>query len=138
MIKVFSDIFISTFCSSLATTPQVDFGDLDKIKFEDAAPIPEQDDDEDIGPQFQYYKSEKLLGYLFRAVDEKKIWHEAVQTSVERHPRKMWKILEEQVKTHAKIYELKWKHLREKALELRNMYVVTMISPLGSGSRPGK
>ena len=42
------------------------------------------DDDEDPGPTHIYYRSEKILGLLHRAVDEEKIWFENIKFSGHR------------------------------------------------------
>ena len=34
------------------------------------------DEDEDLRPPSKYYKSDKILGRLYRAVDEREVWHE--------------------------------------------------------------
>ena len=38
------------------------------------------EDDDEAGPRYEYYKSDKLLGQLYRAVDEGKIWLEDIHT----------------------------------------------------------
>ncbi|KAL2016496.1 hypothetical protein VTK56DRAFT_3459 [Thermocarpiscus australiensis] len=38
----------------------------------------DEDDDDDL-PRHRYYASEKLLGHLYRAIDEKKIWTESIK-----------------------------------------------------------
>jgi hypothetical protein len=37
------------------------------------------DDDDDTGPKYKYYPSNKVLGKLYRAVDEEKIWYEDIR-----------------------------------------------------------
>lgn len=39
----------------------------------------EGNDDEGAAPTFRYYESDKILGHLYRAIDEKKIWDENVR-----------------------------------------------------------
>ena len=108
-------------CLSLAIAPQVEFVDLSTVKFEDAAPIPANDDDEDAGAQFQYYKSDKILGRLFRAVDEERIWHDSVRYKVKRDPTLMWETLRHKVDRICKDYGLNWRGQEEKARELRTL-----------------
>ena len=38
-----------------------------------------QDEDEGVGSAYKYYKSDKILGKLYRAVDEQRIWSETVR-----------------------------------------------------------
>jgi len=46
------------------------------------------------GPRYQYYPSQKLLGVLFRGVDERKIWDDEVKQKVASSDGKVfWKIL---------------------------------------------
>jgi len=42
------------------------------------------DDDEDPGPTHIYYRSDKILGFLYRSIDEKKIWYENIKFSAHR------------------------------------------------------
>ena len=39
----------------------------------------EDDEDDNTGPNYGYYKSEKILGKLFRAIDEKRIWRDDIR-----------------------------------------------------------
>lgn len=41
-------------------------------------------------PPHQYYKSEKILGILYRNVDEKHIWTEDIQRVVTRAGPSVW------------------------------------------------
>lgn len=65
--------------SSLAPGPQTEL--YDKSEIDLSAPVvpAKSDEDEGIGPPHKYYKSEKLLGKLYRAVDERRIWYEDVR-----------------------------------------------------------
>jgi hypothetical protein len=38
----------------------------------------EDDDDEDTNQRYRYYRSEKILGQLYRAIDENKVWRKNV------------------------------------------------------------
>ena len=47
----------------------------------------EDDEDDNTGPNYKYYKSDKVLGKLFRAIEERRIWRDdirniAVETAV--------------------------------------------------------
>lgn len=37
------------------------------------------DEDDDTSPNYMYYISDKILGRLYRAIDEKKIWFEDIK-----------------------------------------------------------
>lgn len=40
-----------------------------------------------------YYRSEKVLGKLYRAIDEHKIWNEEIHSTAAPHPAAVWKTL---------------------------------------------
>ncbi|KAJ2899354.1 RNA-dependent RNA polymerase [Zalerion maritima] len=106
----------------LASAPPVEFVDFDTIIFESEAPIPQEDEDEDSGAQYQYYRSKKILGRLFRAVKEEKIWHDSVNIKAKRDKTKLWVELRDHVDAAVKCYGLKWSHRTTKAQGLRTMY----------------
>lgn len=68
--------------SSLAPGPHITIHDRSKVALDDDVPNQTGNDDGDEGPQFRYYKSERIIGQLFRAVDEHEIWHEAIRRNV--------------------------------------------------------
>lgn len=66
----------------LAPAPPTHLQNRTEIMFDaPTKPAADVDDDEDetSGPRYYYYRSEKILGRLYRAVDERKIWNESVQ-----------------------------------------------------------
>ncbi|KAF2762064.1 RdRP-domain-containing protein [Pseudovirgaria hyperparasitica] len=67
----------------LAPAPIANIKDRTEIIF-DAPTAPSAEvnaDEESTGPSYSYYKSDKALGRLYRAVDEKKVWYDEVKTS---------------------------------------------------------
>lgn len=40
-----------------------------------------------------YYRSEKVLGKLYRGIDEQKIWNEEIRSTASPRPAIIWKIL---------------------------------------------
>lgn len=50
----------------------------------------EDDEDNEEGPRYKYYKSEKILGQLYRAVDEQKIWAENIKMVIEADGPSFW------------------------------------------------
>ena len=44
----------------------------------------EGDGDDAEGPRHKYYESKKVLGELYRAIDERKIWKDDVKTTTAR------------------------------------------------------
>lgn len=52
-------------------------------------PASDEEEDQYSGPRHVYYRSDKLLGRLYRAINEQKIWHEDVKSKV-RPLRSFW------------------------------------------------
>lgn len=69
---------------SLAPGPESRVVDKATVELDDYIIEPAADDEEDQynRQRHVYYKSEKLLGHLYRAIDEQKIWHEDVRSEV--------------------------------------------------------
>ena len=104
----------------MAAGPEVEIVDQHTIKIEDAAPSPENDEDEDLGPEYQYYYSEKILGQLYRAVDERNIWHESIRTRVARQETDMWDDLHDIIVRESRHYNIGWTGHLEKARRVRD------------------
>ncbi|RYP53397.1 hypothetical protein DL768_001642 [Monosporascus sp. mg162] len=64
----------------LSPAPPAELKDRNEIVF-DAPIIPATDGDEDdnMGPQHHFYRSDKILGKLYRAIDEQRIWKEDIR-----------------------------------------------------------
>ncbi|KAL0940271.1 RNA-dependent RNA polymerase [Colletotrichum truncatum] len=88
------------------------------------------DDDEDMsGPSYSYYKSEKILGVLFRNVDEKKIWDEDIRTIVSKSGPSVWSQLAGLIQRKVDVYSegrVSWKTKRDDAKRLRDIYEDTI------------
>ena len=104
----------------MAPGPEVEIADQRTINFEDAAPIPENDEDEDLRPEYQYYYSEKILGRLYRAIDERNIWHESIRTMVTPQGTNMWDDLHDIIMRESKHYKIEWTDHLEKARRVRD------------------
>ena len=58
----------------MAPGPWVKIQDRSEIEMDELVVQDEEDGEDDAeGPRYKYYKSEKILGKLFRVVDERKI-----------------------------------------------------------------
>lgn len=86
----------SNYCalSSLGPGPEVRIVDKSTIELDDYILEPAADDEEDqySAPRRVYYKSEKLLGRLYRAINENQIWVEDVKYKVRPGQASFWDV----------------------------------------------
>jgi len=83
----------------------------------------EDDEDEDDGPRHRFYASERVLGELYRAVDEQKIWNEDVRRALPMGGASFWDQLITKFKERiSRIGEIEWRHRTEEARRLRLAY----------------
>lgn len=75
----------------MAPAPPAELKNRNEIVF-DSPVLPATNDDEDdnTGPQYQYYKSDRILGKLYRAIDERRIWNDEVKVRAVRHAASVW------------------------------------------------
>ncbi|CAG8983895.1 hypothetical protein HYALB_00005534 [Hymenoscyphus albidus] len=85
-------------------------------------PLEEEDEDDEFS-SYRYYRSEKVLGKLFRAIDEREIFREIQErASAEGIARRsglmesVWKHVESRVKG------IQWEYLMNEASDIREMY----------------
>lgn len=76
--------------ASLSPAPPAELYDLDAIGFLDHPDTKE--DEEETAPEFKYYRSEKILGKLYRNVDERDIWS-SVHRTVPKDVPSIWEQL---------------------------------------------
>ncbi|KAK6824595.1 hypothetical protein PG987_012089 [Apiospora arundinis] len=98
-----------------------------EILFEEETtdPTGDDDDEENDSPRFNFYESDKILGLLYRAVDEKRIWHETVRVNSKRvGGPAVWDALISliEAKCLAKVAEVNWKQYESEALKIRETY----------------
>lgn len=107
----------------LAPAALANIKDRAEISFEAPVAITDEDDEESVGPRFQYYYSDKILGQLFRGIDEKKIWYEDIHISVTR-TRNIWGDLTKYILTQSEMYfgKLPWQNSINEAWEIRELY----------------
>ncbi|KAI1439996.1 RdRP-domain-containing protein [Annulohypoxylon stygium] len=77
----------------LAPAPPAILVHRTEVEFEAQKPTSADDDDDDGGPGHRYYISEKILGKLYRAIDEKKIWKKDIHQNISRHGPSVWDLL---------------------------------------------
>lgn len=83
-------VMLIAFVPSLAPGPQAHIHDRSEIELEQVVQTTYDEDDDDSGPPRKYYKSEKILGKLYRAIDERKIWNENVRSKLEPGGTPFW------------------------------------------------
>ncbi|KAK7947707.1 RNA-dependent RNA polymerase [Apiospora aurea] len=98
-----------------------------EISFEEEVIEPTGDDDEETdSPRYTYYESDKILGLLYRAIDEKKIWHDSVRVNSNRVAGPaVWNALMTLIESEcaAKVgVEVNWKQFESEASKIRETY----------------
>ncbi|KAK8038458.1 hypothetical protein PG993_006869 [Apiospora rasikravindrae] len=99
-----------------------------EISFEEEViePTGDDDDEETDSPRFTYYESDKILGLLYRAIDEKRIWHESVRVNSKRVAGPaVWSALISLIESEcaeAVGVEVNWKQHESEASKIRETY----------------
>ncbi|KAK3387915.1 RNA dependent RNA polymerase-domain-containing protein [Podospora didyma] len=87
-----------------------------------------QEDDEDMiigaAPRHRFYVSDKVLGRLYRAVDESKIWQEDIRMKVPMGGASFWDqtITALTLRVRDTIGDVEWKHRSAEAKRIRHAY----------------
>lgn len=109
-----------------APGPHVKIRKKEGIQFDDPVDeSPWDSDDEDAGfTRSGYYESDKILGKLYRAIDERKIFEEIKERSHWDDHHENFTLMHE-VWEHVKkrCLLIQWQHQMEWARNLRDMYV---------------
>ncbi|KAM0339684.1 hypothetical protein ACHAPQ_001499 [Fusarium lateritium] len=97
----------------------------------------EDDDDNNIDDgmaryKTKYYPSEKILGHLYRNVDEKKIWDEDIHRSINTAGPSVWDQLLTIVEAEMVRYNLDvdWTRRSEEAWKIRGLYESSMTAKM--------
>lgn len=81
-----------------------------------------EDDDDATGPKFEYYESEKVLGELYRAIDEKRLWSDEVRIQVDRRGPSVWDQVLAYIKKECdRLGGMDWIHALSEARQIRNL-----------------
>lgn len=84
----------------------------------------ENEDDDEGGPRHSFYASDKILGKLYRAVDEQKIWAEDIRMTVVVEGPSVWEeLLAALTERASAIGPLEWQHRLEEAHGIRHALV---------------
>ncbi|KAH8884887.1 rna-dependent rna polymerase [Thozetella sp. PMI_491] len=83
----------------------------------------EEYDSDDDGPKYKYYRSEKLLGHLYRGIDETKIWYEDIKRTVPTGGPSFWDELILALRPRwAALGQIDWEPLQNEARSIRYSY----------------
>ncbi|GKU00726.1 rna-dependent rna polymerase 1 [Fusarium langsethiae] len=90
------------------------------------------DDDVMARSKPNYYQSEKILGHLYRNVDEKKIWDEDIHRSINTTGPSVWDQLLNIVENEVIKYNLdiKWTRQSKEAWKIRGLYESTIMDKM--------
>lgn len=107
---------------SLAPGPQVHIVDRSKIELDqDVLQGSYDEDEDDSGPPRKYYPSEKILGKLYRAIDERKIWYEDVRSNFVSDGDSFWdQFIRSCTKRCNAFGQIMWTHRSEEARRIRS------------------
>ncbi|KAI0550393.1 RNA dependent RNA polymerase-domain-containing protein [Xylaria curta] len=108
----------------LAPAPPANIVDKTEIQFEvPTAPSAEEDEDDDTGPRHKFYKSTKILGKLYRAIDEKKIWKDDIHLVVNHRGSSLWDELFVHIGHQCEdLGDVDWKNALDEAHRIRQAY----------------
>ncbi|ATY60774.1 rna-dependent rna polymerase [Cordyceps militaris] len=107
----------------LAPAPPVFLYDLGQISH-----IAEDDDDDDgndmNSAKPRYHRSEKILGHLYRGIDENKIWSENIYRSIPKLSSSVWEQLLERVQAELNLRRINmyYESHRQRAWKIRALY----------------
>jgi hypothetical protein len=108
--------------NSLSSAPPADINYGNEITFDEllGSLINDDDDDDDTRPFHQYYKSEKLLGRLYRAIDERQIWRDDIRRTMTTGGPPVWEQLQIYVQEQCeKIGGVEWQAALHEARGIR-------------------
>ncbi|KAI0885091.1 RdRP-domain-containing protein [Annulohypoxylon maeteangense] len=106
----------------LAPAPPAHIIGRTEVEFETQRP-PSNDEDDDSGPRHKYYKSEKILGKLFRAIDEKKIWKQDIHHKINRYENSVWDQLIRHILSKCRALRgVDWQAALDDAYRIREAY----------------
>lgn len=77
--------------------------------------------DESDQPTYRYYQSEKILGKLYRAINEKQIWDEHMQTDQRSNTEGFWEsFLEGVLYQYDSLQSVIWNSYEEDAWQIQH------------------
>ncbi|KAI1084614.1 rna-dependent rna polymerase [Whalleya microplaca] len=107
----------------LAPAPPANIVDRTEIVFEPAVAPSNNDEDDGGGPSYRYYKSEKILGKLYQAIDEKNIWKADIRRTIDRHGASVWDLLISHINRECEdLGPIDWERAVKEAGRIRSVY----------------
>ncbi|KAI1769919.1 RdRP-domain-containing protein [Hypoxylon cercidicola] len=107
----------------LAPAPPANIVDRTEIVFEAPKAPALEDEDEESGPKYKFYKSIKVLGKLYRAIDEKKIWKENIHRTERSQGTAVWDQLFRYITIQCeKLGDVNWRPNLDEARRIRQTY----------------
>ena len=83
----------------------------------------EEDSDSDDGPRFKFYKSEKILGRLYREINEEKVWTEEIKSLPTPSGSSFWDDFITAIRPRWEaLGDIRWHALKEDAHSIRQRY----------------
>jgi len=108
---------------SLAPAPPARIVDRSQIDFDTRELSPDYDSDDEYesgSVKYQHYRSEKILGKLYRAIDEKRIWAEDIRLhEVSKNGSSVWEEFLARATAQCQRYGVLWKNRTTEARQLR-------------------
>ncbi|KAL4746644.1 hypothetical protein BDW72DRAFT_197492 [Aspergillus terricola var. indicus] len=120
----------------LAPGPLAKIHDRQNIQLEARYVHPYPDDDIDFSPVHKYYRSEKILGKLYRVINEHEIWRKDIHTTIKSNPTAVWKKIIDSLtgRCIALGAPVNWKAHVETARQLRSLYEDAMSEAMANFS----
>ncbi|KAI1424802.1 RNA dependent RNA polymerase-domain-containing protein [Xylaria sp. FL1777] len=109
----------------LAPAPPANIVDRTEIQFERPVVLStDADEDDDTGPKHRFYRSVKILGKLYRAIDEKKIWKNDIHLPVNRSGPSLWNEIIAYIKHQCdtNVGYVDWQGAMDEAHSIRQAY----------------
>lgn len=96
--------------------------DLNALLAEEKHPAEDDDlDDSDRRPAIRYYKSQRILGQLYRAIDEREFLHDSRRISSEKPSADVLGALWDYVQRQTAMFE--WRHCIPVGYQAKNRYM---------------
>ncbi|KAF9890609.1 hypothetical protein FE257_005740 [Aspergillus nanangensis] len=119
----------------MAPGPQMQIYSHSKVMFTELTSHAAFDDDDYNEFRFVYYRSEKILGKLYRAINEKEIWNECIQTSTTPNAAGFWNQFTSDLSEAYPTLQLsKWEHRMDEAWKIRFAYEDALVFAMNNYS----